>query len=244
MNEQFYDLPQEKQMRIINAGLEVFSKNDYKHAVTDEIARKAGISKGLLFYYFHNKKSLYLYLFDYCAKLIMNQVMGSDREADAEACGKDGEKEAGKQKEGAPATWETITDFFELIEYSAKAKIKVLEKTPYLADFVMRCYYSDDSGIGEEMNRKAIAAVNMTLQEYFKNIDYTKFKPEVSPQEVYEMLTWMTEGFLYNRRKSELSASLDEVMKKFCVWEKWLKQIAYKEEYQDAEPEGGLWENR
>ncbi|WP_432764423.1 TetR/AcrR family transcriptional regulator [Hungatella hathewayi] len=56
MNEQFYDLPQEKQMRIINAGLEVFSKNDYKHAVTDEIARKAGISKGLLFYYFHNKK--------------------------------------------------------------------------------------------------------------------------------------------------------------------------------------------
>ena len=99
MNEQFYDLPQEKQMRIINAdgseaemcgngGLEVFSKNDYKHAVTDEIARKAGISKGLLFYYFHNKKSLYLYLFDYCAKLIMNQVMGSDGEADAEACSK------------------------------------------------------------------------------------------------------------------------------------------------------------
>ena len=88
MNEQFYDLPQEKQMRIINAGLEVFSKNDYKHAVTDEIARKAGISKGLLFYYFHNKKSLYLYLFDYSAKLIMNQVMGSDGEADAEACSK------------------------------------------------------------------------------------------------------------------------------------------------------------
>ncbi len=26
MNEQFYELPQEKQLRIINAGLEVFSK--------------------------------------------------------------------------------------------------------------------------------------------------------------------------------------------------------------------------
>ena len=78
MNEQFYELPQEKQLRIINAGLEVFSKNDYRHAVTDEIARKAGISKGLLFYYFHNKKSLYLYLFDYCASLIINQVMRSE----------------------------------------------------------------------------------------------------------------------------------------------------------------------
>ena len=41
MNEQFYELPQEKQMRIINAALEVFAQNDYKHAVTDEIARKS-----------------------------------------------------------------------------------------------------------------------------------------------------------------------------------------------------------
>ena len=61
MNEMFFRLPEEKQQRIINAGIEVFSNHEYKRASTDEIARKAGISKGLLFHYFHNKKSFYLY---------------------------------------------------------------------------------------------------------------------------------------------------------------------------------------
>lgn len=56
INEKFYELEKEKQDKIINAAIEVFSKNDYKNAVTEEIAYKAEISKGLLFYYFKNKK--------------------------------------------------------------------------------------------------------------------------------------------------------------------------------------------
>ncbi|MFQ7003438.1 MAG: TetR/AcrR family transcriptional regulator [Ruthenibacterium lactatiformans] len=60
----------EKQARITNAALEVFARNDYKHASTDDIAAKAGISKGLLFYYFRNKQSLYLYLYDYALEQV------------------------------------------------------------------------------------------------------------------------------------------------------------------------------
>lgn len=221
MNEQFYQLPQEKQLRIINAGLEVFSKNDYRHAATDEIARKAGISKGLLFYYFHNKKSLYLYLFDYCAGLIVNQVMGNGAEG-----GRDG---------GSAAGWESVTDFFELLEMAAEAKMKVLEKTPYLADFVVRGCYSEDEAVKDDWNRATIETVSSAFQKYFKNVDYSKFKPDVPPMEIYEMLVWLTEGYLYDRRKSKGDVSLKEVMEKFYIWEKWLKQIAYKEEYQKTE---------
>ena len=65
MNERFFELTEEKQLRIINAGFEVFAQNEYKRASTDEIGRLSDISKGLLFYYFHNKKSFYLFLFDY-----------------------------------------------------------------------------------------------------------------------------------------------------------------------------------
>jgi len=216
MNEQFYELPQEKQLRIINAGLEVFSKNDYRHAVTDEIARKAGISKGLLFYYFHNKKSLYLYLFDYCASLIINQVMGDE-------------------PGGKAARWETVTDFFELLEMAAEAKIKVLEKTPYLADFMVRGYYSEDGIVKEDLNRATMESVSSAFRKYFRNVDYSKFKPDVPPMEIYEMLVWMTEGYLHDKRKSNASISIKEIMEKFYVWEKWLKQIAYKEEYQKTE---------
>lgn len=53
--------------------------------------------------------------------------------------------------------------------------------------------------------------------------------------EIYEMLVWMTEGYLHDKRKSNASISIKEIMEKFYVWEKWLKQIAYKEEYQKTE---------
>ena len=56
MNERFFSLPAEKQQAIINAGYKVFSQNSYKNSPMSEIAEAAGISKSLLFHYFHNKK--------------------------------------------------------------------------------------------------------------------------------------------------------------------------------------------
>lgn len=54
MYEKFLELPEEKQDKIRNAGMEYFGKYGYKKANTQDIADKAGISKGLLFYYFKN----------------------------------------------------------------------------------------------------------------------------------------------------------------------------------------------
>ena len=76
---------------------------------------------------------------------------------------------------------------------------------------------------------------NLAFRKYFRNVDYSKFKPDVPPMEIYEMLVWMTEGYLHDKRKSNASISIKEIMEKFYVWEKWLKQIAYKEEYQKTE---------
>ncbi|WP_105617810.1 TetR/AcrR family transcriptional regulator [Vallitalea okinawensis] len=61
----FEKLDRKKQERIINAALHVFSVNDYKNALTDDIAAKAEISKGSLFQYFKNKLSLYLHLYNF-----------------------------------------------------------------------------------------------------------------------------------------------------------------------------------
>ena len=56
MAQLFSSLPDEKQQQILDAAAEVFSREDYKRASTDDIAARAGISKGLLFYYFKNKE--------------------------------------------------------------------------------------------------------------------------------------------------------------------------------------------
>ncbi|MBU3205073.1 TetR/AcrR family transcriptional regulator [Clostridium algidicarnis] len=63
MYEIFYKLDKEKQKRIINSSLQIFSINDFKHASTDDIATKAKISKGSLFHYFKNKLSLYIFIY-------------------------------------------------------------------------------------------------------------------------------------------------------------------------------------
>ena len=42
-----------------------------------EIADAAGISKALLFHYFHNKKELYLFLWDTCCRITVEEMMRS-----------------------------------------------------------------------------------------------------------------------------------------------------------------------
>ena len=72
MNEKFSALPKEKQQAILRAGYRVFSQNSYKKSPMQEIAEEAGISKSLLFYYFRNKRALYLYLWDHCARVTIS----------------------------------------------------------------------------------------------------------------------------------------------------------------------------
>lgn len=66
----FERLPDEKKKLIINKGIEIFSKYSFSDARTDLIVQEAGISKGLLFYYFGSKKDFYLYLLDYAVDLL------------------------------------------------------------------------------------------------------------------------------------------------------------------------------
>ncbi|HHT76935.1 MAG TPA: helix-turn-helix transcriptional regulator, partial [Clostridiaceae bacterium] len=64
MFENFLKIDITKQKRVLAAALEVFSREGYLRANTNEIAALAEISKGLLFHYFGSKKNLYLFLLD------------------------------------------------------------------------------------------------------------------------------------------------------------------------------------
>src|SRR3954454_23301348 len=73
MYSKFLNLDKEKQDRIINAAIKEFAQKGYGNASTNEIVKEAGISKGLLFHYFGNKKQLFLFLFDYCYEMIADE---------------------------------------------------------------------------------------------------------------------------------------------------------------------------
>lgn len=76
MNEKFWDMKKEKQDRIMNAAIGVFATQGYAHASTDEIVKRAGISKGLLFHYFISKQGLYDFLYDYFSRFMRLELSG------------------------------------------------------------------------------------------------------------------------------------------------------------------------
>lgn len=74
MNEKFFDLKKEKQDRMINAALKIFSMKGYQYASTDDIVKEAGISKGLLFHYFGSKLGLYSFIYDYSVRFMSMEI--------------------------------------------------------------------------------------------------------------------------------------------------------------------------
>lgn len=206
MEGKFLELPYEKRCRIVNAAMEVFARNEYKHASTDDIAAKAGISKGLLFYYFHNKKEMYMYLFDECEKTMREHILGSD--------------------------FSQITDFFELLEYASQKKLELLRAMPYCMDFVMRVYFSGGGAESDEMQKRIQETMDITYERYFKNIDFSKFREGTDVETLLHMLTWMTEGYLHEKQRLGGRFELEEMMDDFKKWSDMFRKIAYKEEYQ------------
>ena len=110
MNNKFFDAAKEKQDRIINAALQVFAVNGYRHASTDEIVRIAGISKGLLFHYFGSKLGLYSFLYDYSTKFMRLELS--------------------RDTEGIQ------TDYFTLKRGVETARMRVYRKYPYMRRFL------------------------------------------------------------------------------------------------------------
>lgn len=205
MNEKFLELPIEKQHKIINAGMKVFGQNEYKHAITDEIAFQAGISKGLLFYYFHNKKSLYLYLYQCCIDIMDQAVLNED--------------------------FEEIDDFFDLMEFGAQKKLSIVQEYPYIIDFVMRAFYSQREEVSVSISQRTQELMANSFASYFSYVDFSRFKDEIDPQYIYKMLMWMSEGYLFEQQNGGKKIDVDEIMAEFRRWKLMFKPMVYKEEF-------------
>ncbi|GFI23185.1 HTH-type transcriptional regulator BetI [Lachnospiraceae bacterium] len=205
MSERFKELSEEKQLSILRAAIEVFAKYEYKKASTDLIASKAGVSKGLLFYYFHNKKDLYLTVYEYVKQIITKEV--------------------------ADSRLLEITDFFDLITYATMKKIKILAENPYIVEFSVRSFYSNKEEISNDLKLKNKEGIEQNYSQFFNKINYNKFKNNVNPSEIFKMMVWLVDGYIHEQQMNNEPLRLDEIGKVVANWTEMLKQIAYKKEY-------------
>lgn len=138
MNDKYFDLPSTKQDKMINAALSVFGCNDYKHSSTDEIVKRAGISKGLLFHYFTSKDGLYSYLLDYSVRYLLNEynrIIGDEKE------------------------------YFAFYEKMEMAKLNVLRNYPYMFEFIERSISEPSIDIREK-SQAAINTYSEAMTAY------------------------------------------------------------------------------
>ena len=152
MNEKFFSLPEEKQQAILNAGYRVFSQNTYKNSPMSQIAEAAGISKSLLFHYFHNKKELYLYLWQKCADTTeeyLNHYHCYEQ-----------------------------TDFFQSLFLGIKAKAAITRKYPYMAAFALRSFYEKDENIAPALLEHYKEYLDLNTSPVFQNLNPEQFLPE------------------------------------------------------------------
>ncbi len=169
MNDRFWDLKKEKQDRMINAALKVFSQYGYKHASTDEIVKDAGISKGLLFHYFESKIGLYSFLYDYATRFVTLELTNNVE----------------KNENG----------YYELYKQILSAKASSMAQYPYIFLFLNKADQETENEALFEISerREKYQRIMHALRE---RADITVFTPGIDYEKVGSILDFTIDGLI------------------------------------------------
>lgn len=173
MNEKFYTLSAEKQRAIINAGYRVFSQNSYKKSPMSEIADAAGISKSLLFHYFHNKRELYLFLLETCVQTTIEYLQKYQ-------CYEQG-------------------DLFEAMYRGLQAKVHLMKQYPDMGTFVIKAYYEKDEAVCDDVKGYIIKYGSYQAMAGVLNLDPEQFVPGIDLQMMYQDMYLAGQGYLWEK---------------------------------------------
>lgn len=200
MNEKFFDLKKEKQDRMINAALKVFSIGGYKHASTDDIVNEAGISKGLLFHYFGSKLGLYSFLYDYSVRFMKLEITGS--------------------------VSSTEQDYFEIRRQMEFGKMQVLKNYPYMQRFLDRCRFEDVSEalVAIERQKNVLTDIQAVLKNQSNR---SLFKDEVDYEKLDQILTYTVDG-LMDARFQDSSFQPELLYNETCSYFDMMKKLTYR----------------
>lgn len=125
-----------------------------------------------------------------------------------------------------------IDDFFELFKYAASKKKAALSKMPYLLDFSIRAFYPEHKDVKDSMNSWTQDQIDHMFLMLFKHVRMDKFRDDVDPRKVVDMIIWMADGYLHQQRSLHKSIDIDLLMVEFDEWCEMFKRYAYKQEFQ------------
>ena len=201
--EKFLALTEEKKMTILNAALQCFGKFGYEKASVNDIAVAAHISKASMFQYFGSKKQLYIYLLEYCKKVI--------------------------EEIFEKAHLDSKTDLFDRILASSRMEMESFQNQPFILQFITSVWEETSPEVALVILTEEVCKFrnDMVLRED----DALKFKNPEDAQPVFQMLLLMAEGYAA-RYRGAAAFDFQAVMENFEENIAILRKNFYKEEYQ------------
>ena len=188
----FLNLNHDRQEIIRNSCLEEFVKIGYSGASTNTMCKNAGISKGLLFYYFACKKDLFLYLVDYCTKLLTE-----------------------KFHEGLQFNTEGMFD--RIIAWTLR-KWELYDKYPLHYGFIVKQLLDCPADVELKINNMRSENKALAMKLFMKNLDFSELRPEISKEKAIETMLFVIEGIRakniarYKQNPRPLKALHEEIM--------------------------------
>jgi AcrR family transcriptional regulator len=162
-----------------------FAQKGFKNTSTEVIVKEADISKGALFYYFKNKKGLFLFLYDYALDILKDEILVKFNYEEK--------------------------DIFERRKQAMLLKIEVLKKHPEMYDFLGAAYMEDSSEVKSELESRNKELMASGQGKLYEGIDTLKFKEGVDVKKAIEIISWTIEGFINKEREIMKSFPLKEV---------------------------------
>ena len=174
MFSKFLNLKPEKQEKILEAAIKEFADKGFEKASTNEIIREAGISKGILFHYFQNKKNLFLFVYDYFIEICMDEFY---KKVDMDE-----------------------RDFLQKILQIASLKLELVHKYPAIFKFFEVAIGEECTEIKSEIDERNKKLTDSNYSKVFNNIDISKFRDDIDVSRAINIIMWTIEGL----RTSEL----------------------------------------
>ncbi|WP_028775335.1 TetR/AcrR family transcriptional regulator [Shimazuella kribbensis] len=192
MLSKFDVLESEKQERILNAAMKEFAEKGFQHASTNQIVANAGISKGLLFHYFSNKKALYLYLYEYSTDKILEDFFG--------------QIDFGQN------------DILLRLREMLVIKFRLMNKYPVIFDFLMIAN-RDEAADEQDLKTRNQAIMVDSYEKLFASIDESLFRKDIDPGMGKQIIIWTIEGISNQVRAQDKHKKREEIQEEATLAE-------------------------
>lgn len=167
--EKFYGLDPLKQQTILQAALEEFAENGYEMASTNRIVKRAGIGKGMLFYYFKSKKELFHHLVDYSFELIVNEYFNLVDLSEK--------------------------DFIERFKQASKVKLKAQTENKHVFNFIGMVMLEKELELPKDLQKQFEELQRRGYALVYEGIDKSLFKQDSDVEKTFNLIRWSIEGY-------------------------------------------------